>query len=107
MKIYISGKISGLSEKEYNDNFYFAHLELYREHSALYKKSKIVNPLGIRPLFGIKKWLFFMITDLIALKNCSHIALQSNWEDSKGAFIEHFFSKYVFKHKIIKLKTPE
>jgi hypothetical protein len=57
------------------------------------------------PLFGIKKWLFFMVSDLISLKKCDAIALQPNWEDSKGAFIEYFYAKFFLKLKIIKLKN--
>ena len=103
MKIYISGKITNLSEKEYTENFKSAYSELFELKYVDYS-GNIVNPLDIKPLFGIKKWLFFMISDLIALKKCDAIALQINWEESKGAFIEHFVAKFIYRLSVIKLK---
>ena len=87
-KIYLSGKISGLSENEYKDNFYYADLELSKQHSHLYSVSEIINPLDITPLFGIKRWFFFMWSDLKALRKCTYIAMMPNWIDSRGACIE-------------------
>lgn len=99
MKVYISGKISGLTENEFTKNFDFAtyHIE------ADYQPDEIVNPIDIKPLFGIKKWIFFMIADIWKLRKCTHIAMQKNWIDSKGACIEHFLAKFIFKHEIIYL----
>lgn len=101
MICYLSGKISGFTEKEYTDNFYFADLELSKQHSYLYSVSKIINPLDIKPLFGIKRWLFYMIADLWQLRKCTHIAMQPNWIDSKGAWLEYGFAKFIFKQQII------
>jgi hypothetical protein len=93
--IYISGKISGLDIYTVNQNFFMASF-----YVAKYK-AKIINPLEIRPLFGIKKWLFYMIADIWQLRKCTHIAMQKNWIDSKGAVIEYFLAKFIFKLEII------
>lgn len=58
MKIYISGKISGISEKEYTENFYFADLELSKQYSGLYKISSVINPLDMKVHTKIKGYLF-------------------------------------------------
>jgi len=100
MKIYISGQITGLSEKEYRKNFRDATWKLWE----LYKDEFIVNsinPLDLKPFLGIKSWLCYMITDLYHLRKCTHIAMQSNWVDSKGATIEYYFAKFIFKLQII------
>jgi len=36
-----------------------------------------------------KSWLNYMKTDIIALMECDAIFLLENWEESKGACIEH------------------
>lgn len=100
-KIYISGKISGLSKYMYELNFEYADTDLFIMHKNLYINSEIINPLQIKPLFGIKSWLFYIISDLWKLRKCTHIALQKNWLDSKGAVLEYFFSKFIFKQQII------
>lgn len=100
MKIYISGKISGLTESEYTSNFHKSYSELFKLKIVDYS-GNVVNPIDIKPLFGIKKWLFFMISDIAALRKCTHIAMQKNWVDSKGAVIEYFFAKFIFKQQII------
>ena len=100
MKIYISGKISGLPEKEYINNFDNARREVWGSIQECYYKD-IVNPIEIIPFLFIRKWLFYMIADIWKLRKCTHIAMQKNWVDSKGAVIEYFFAKFIFKLKII------
>ena len=102
MKVYISGKISGLTEKEYTENFHTAYSHLF-EKQLVDCSLNVINPLNIKPLFGIKKWFFYMCADLWQLKKCDAIAVQKNWVNSKGAFIEVFFSKFIFKQVIILL----
>ena len=101
MKIYISGQITGLSEKEYKDNFNKSDYDLFIKYTKQGAYPKIINPLNIAPLFGVKKWTFFMLSDLIELRKCTHIAMQKNWINSKGAVIEYFFAKFIFKLEII------
>lgn len=100
MKIYISGKITGLKDKEVKRNFSEAMYDLrsatiYEDHVC------IVNPLYIRPFLGIRRWWAYMVKDLRELSTCTHIAMQSNWIDSRGAVIEYFFAKFIFKLEII------
>ena len=105
MKIYISGQITGLTEKEYTENFIEATVKVCKRDIIQGRwrigELMIVNPLDIKPLFGIKKWLFFMISDLKKLRECTHIAMQPNWIESRGAIIEYFFAKFIYKIKII------
>lgn len=107
MKIYISGQISGLSEEEYAKNFECQSVRLYLNTDYEFYEGKhlpykyIINPLDIKPFLGIKKWLFYMISDLYQLRKCTHIAIQSNWVESRGAIIEYFFAKFIYKLKII------
>ena len=106
--IYISGKISGLSEKEFKNNFKEAKMSVWflpefnpPNEWILFKN--IISPLDIKPFLGIKSWFFYMVNDLLALRKCTHIAMQKNWIDSKGACIEHFVGKFILKLEVIYL----
>lgn len=61
----------------------------------------VVNPFDLRPFLGIKTWVCYMITDLVALRRCTHTAFMDNWTDSRGAVIEYYFAKFIYKQKII------
>jgi hypothetical protein len=100
MKIYISGQITGLKEAEYTRNFTIASFDLIKKinFSTL---DKTINPLNLKPFLGVKCWLCYMITDLYYLKKCTHIAMQKNWINSKGAIIEYFVAKFIYKLEII------
>jgi len=100
-KIYISGKISGLTEKEYKENFAKAKRILMFTQSLGY--DQVLDPTTIKPLFGIKRWFFYMANDLRAQRKCTHSAFQENWIDSKRAVIEYFFAKFIFKQEILYL----
>lgn len=102
-KYYLSGKISGLSVEDYTHNFEVARNHIYYRFHTFCTLDVIINPLDIKPFLGIKSWLTYMITDLYALKGCTHCVMQKNWIDSRGACIEHYFAKFVFKLKIIYL----
>ena len=91
--IYISGKISGLSKADYINNFLQAEKRLSGRNAI------VVNPIKFKHPF--KFWLGYIIYDLIQLRKCTHIALMPNWIDSKGAVVEFFFSKWIFKQQII------
>lgn len=103
MKIYISGQITNLSKQTYILNFENAESWILENYgSDAFRLA--VNPLNIKPLFGIKKWLFFMWSDIRELRKCDAIALQPNWMQSKGAFIEHFYARFFLKIEIIEIK---
>ena len=96
-RVYVSGQISGLKLEYAKQNFHFACLEVKKYHDADF----VVNPFDVTPFLGIKKWLFYMIADLWQLRKCTHIAMQKNWIDSKGAWLEYGYAKFIFKQTII------
>jgi hypothetical protein len=81
MKVYISGKITGLPIEEVEGNFYNAQNRL--EEAGF----KVVNPLN-NGLSINDKWEHHMKADIKLLMECNTIYLLSNWKDSRGARIE-------------------
>lgn len=100
-RIYLSGKISGLHPEDARQNFLFAERELRTYHQT----DNIINPFSIRPFLGIKSWLFYMISDIREQSTCTHSAFMYNWLESRGAVIEYFFARFIFKHYIIFLPS--
>jgi hypothetical protein len=81
MKIYISGKVSGI-EDEAIKLFAIADKELKE------KGYETINPMAL-PHEHDKSWHSYMKDDVKALCDCDAIYMLSNWVDSKGAIIEH------------------
>lgn len=81
--VYLSGKMTGLAESEYKENFRKAEL-FYR--SCGYE---VINPCKLSEVVLKNKpdasYEDFMRVDLWALRNCTHIALLEGWESSPGA----------------------
>jgi hypothetical protein len=79
MKIYLSGKITGLEPLIYNSIFELAESQLRIEGF-----NNIINPtkLGIDPLENWKKAMDICIT---ALQTCDAIYMLQNWQQSLGA----------------------
>lgn len=100
-RIYISGKISGLHTENARQNFQFAERELRTFHNP----DEVVNPFNIRPLLGIRSWIFYMISDIREQSTCTHSAFMYNWRESRGAVIEYFFARFIFKQNIIWLPS--
>lgn len=98
-KVYISGQITGLSVEKFTHNFKMAESKL--NLLAGFEELKIVNPLDIVPFLNRKTWVCYMINDIKALRKCTHIAMQKNWVNSRGAVVEYFFAKFIFKQQII------
>ena len=98
-KIYLSGKISGLNIEYAKQNFYFSAKELKKYHGA----NIVINPFDIKPFLGLDYWICYMITDILALRKCDKIAMRKDWIDSRGACIEHYFGKFIFKLEVIYL----
>jgi len=88
-KIYISGKISGLEEKDYTRKF------LNSNYCLKKLGYNVVNPLQIKPFLGLKTWHCYMIADLWELLNCDAIYMQKDWHNSRGAKIEHKVAKWL------------
>ena len=86
VRVYLSGKITGLEKEVYTKTFARA------EQHYLSAGYEVVNPVKIgEALLSLNpkaKYEDFMIRDLEALSTCTHIALLEGWEDSKGALRE-------------------
>ena len=80
-KVYISGKVSGLSEKVYKNNFNSAELYLTGlGYDAVNPVSEVTIPNGT--------WEDYMRRDIKLLCDCDYIYLLEGWEDSDGASLE-------------------
>lgn len=95
-RIYLSGKISGLHPEIARQNFRFSERELCKFYNA----DEVVNPFNIRPFLGIRTWICYMITDIREQSTCTHSAFRWDWKDSRGAVIEYFFARFIFKQEI-------
>ena len=85
--VYISGQITGLELKEAKANFDKA------EALLLEKSYKPFNPMKVNPPLSGKNWKEYMLDDIVQLFDCDAIFLLDNWQDSKGARIEHFIAQ--------------
>ena len=85
--VYISGQITGLELKEAKAAFDKAEALLSE------KGFKPLNPMKANPPMSAKNWKEYMLDDIVQLFNCDGIFLLDNWQDSKGARIEHFIAK--------------
>lgn len=82
MKIYISGKITGLPIEQAKRMFAVVEKEITDAgHVA-------VNPMKLKHDHD-QRWESFMKVDIAELMTCDAIYLLSNWHESKGACIEH------------------
>ena len=87
-KVYISGRVSGLSEKVYKNNF--NSTELYLTGLGY----DVVNPVSY-PQNPNWKWEDYMKFDIKLLMDCDYIYLLEGWESSDGASLEHFIATNV------------
>ncbi len=81
MKAYISGKISGIEQEAFG-LFAAAERELWRNGFVT------VNPMTL-PHDHDKSWQSYMKEDVKAICDCDAIFMLLNWQESKGAVIEH------------------
>ena len=104
IKVYISGKMTGIPEDTYRNNFRVAANAAINKAEVMHDPHRMtINPCNIKPLFGIRRWFFFMCTDVNQLRKCTHIATMPNWTDSMGAVIEFFIARFILKIPVIKL----
>lgn len=89
MKVYIAGKITGLDTQFVKEKFAKSEWILKR------KGHKTVNPTRLVPINY--DWQKAMDICLHHLKTCDAIYMQEDWQDSKGAVIEH---ETAIKHKL-------
>lgn len=92
MKIYISGKISGIEEIA---PLLFAEAEIELKKQGF----KVVNPLTINHDHDLS-WESYMKEDIKEMCDCQAIYMLSNWYNSRGAIIEHDLAKKL-KFKMI------
>ena len=85
-KVYISGKITGLSEKVYKNNF--NSTELYLTGLGY----DVVNPVSY-PQEPNWKWEDYMKRDIKLLLGCDYIYMLEGWQDSDGASLEHLIAE--------------
>ena len=81
--VYLSGKMTGLEESEYKENFRKAEM-FYRACGY-----EVVNPCNLSDIVLQRKpdasYEDFMREDFKAISGCTHIALLEGWETSTGA----------------------
>lgn len=82
MRIYISGKITGLPIEEAKAKF--AATEKY----ITWLGHEAVNPMAHVPEVPDKTWADYMAEAVKLLLSCQGIWLIHDWKDSKGARIE-------------------
>jgi hypothetical protein len=94
MKVYISGKIIGLLEKECKEKFVQAERELFfNGHDPINPTKLTVHDTSKESYLD-----FSMRASKISFKimmDCDAIWLLDNWEDSIGAKIEVAMAKYL------------
>lgn len=79
-KVYLAGKVSGLSRLEATQRFGSQEVKLLR------LGFDVVNPLNI--VDKDATWLEAMRTCIAAMMDCQELYLMPCWEDSPGAVIE-------------------
>lgn len=87
MKIYISGKITGIEAEA---------PELFKKAESLLGAlgHQTVNPLELNHEHD-KSWESYMKEDVKAMCDCDAVFLLENWKDSKGARIEKQIAEYL------------
>jgi hypothetical protein len=82
MRVYISGKITGLPIEEAKALFDAAAAHISRNGETP------VNPMELVPYNPEWEWKDYMLKDLELLFDCKAIYMLNNWGSSKGARIE-------------------
>lgn len=99
MKLYLSGKITGINPHEVEHKFHI---------NEVYFRSRdyhVINPLKIAPFLGRQNWLCYMITDIWALLRCDAILLLKDWNLSRGARIEVMVATIMRKTILTRIDT--
>ena len=81
--VYLSGKMTGLAESEYKENF--RNAEMFYQACGY----EVVNPCSLSEIVLQRKpdatYEDFMREDFKAISGCTHIAMLEGWESSPGA----------------------
>lgn len=99
MKIYISGKMTGLSKEKIWDNFRKVETFIIK-HGHHYGNKKIESVMNPAVTYAMQKFNAFSYEDWLRidfamLDACDAVALLPNWKDSMGAKRE---IAYAYKH---------
>jgi hypothetical protein len=87
-KVYISGKVTGLPEAEYLENFMKAEMRLSKMGYT------VVNPAKVNSMLPKDTtWEQYMLLSKVMVDMCDTIYMLSNYEDSKGALLELKWAK--------------
>jgi hypothetical protein len=89
MKIYISGKITGLDIKDAEAKFEAAE-NYVRELGYI-----PVNPMKLLPYAPELTWHDYMAEDIKHLLKCDAILMLPCWTDSKGAKLEYAIADHL------------
>lgn len=81
-RIYISGRITGITESVSRKAFKNAQ----KHYESL--GYEVVNPWEIDPMVDEPTWSDYMAADISELFKCDTIYMLSGWENSKGAKVE-------------------
>ena len=87
MRIYLSGKITGLDN--YKENF-------ARAESVLKSYGHtVINPCKVGDIYPDLEWDDYMCLDMALIRLCDAVYFMNNWKDSKGATIENEYAKQI------------
>jgi hypothetical protein len=93
IKVYISGKITGLCLEQARSNFADAELQL------LCQGYEPVNPMTL-PHNHAGEWEDYMALDIAELTKCDAIYMLPDWQESNGARLELKIAKHLNKQII-------
>ena len=85
MKVYISGKISGLDFKEVKKRFLEA--EGFLESLGIEAVNPLKNGLSVDDA-----WIKHLCRDIELLHECSHIYMMDGWQEGTGSCVEYDFA---------------
>lgn len=97
MRIYISGKITGLDN--YKENFMRAEVAL-RSYGHI-----VINPCKMGDIYPDLEWIDYMHLDMTLIQRCQAVYFLANWKQSKGATIEHEYAKRIGKELLYEETT--
>lgn len=92
MRIYISGKITGLDN--YRENF--DRIERILKSYG----HEVVNPCRVKDIYDFFTWDDFMDVDMCMIRRCDAVYFMENWKSSRGATMEHEYAKQLKKETI-------
>ena len=99
MKIYISGKISGI--------------DLTKTRKRFAAVAKVTKKLGYEPVNPLENglsehdsWEAHMLKDIVDLLQCKAIYMLQGWQDSKGARIEHYIATKIGMPIMYEIEQP-